>query len=67
MEIYGYVVEVSHINKETGKILYWDRYNKKIYKTAEIAEKAIEENPYFKKDYDGFMDGYKIITLYYEV
>lgn len=72
MEIYGYAVEVLNIfiGPKTKEYLgeTWWRYNRKIYDTEEMAKRAIEENPYYYKErYEGFMDDYKIIPLYYEV
>ena len=68
MKIYGYAVEVLnvYIGPDTGKYLgeEWWRYNRKIYDTEEKARRAIEENPYFKQSWNGFMEDYRIITLY---
>lgn len=62
-ELYGYVVETWSISKYSGDIIFRDRYNNKIYKSEEIAKRAIEENPYYKSK-SGFMSNYEIIPLY---
>ena len=67
--IYGYAVESYNEMISPNKKIdcgYWDRYNRRIYKTEESAKRAWEENPY-KHGEDGFMKKYKIIPLYYEV
>lgn len=68
MELYGYVIESRNdlIGPRTNEYLgsYWDRYNRKIYDTEEIARKAWEENPYRKEGERGFMMEYRIIPVY---
>jgi len=67
IKIYGYAIEsYNEIICPNTKIDcgYWTRYNRKVYDTEEIAKDAIEQNPYFKNGYEGFMNSYKIITLY---
>ena len=70
MKIYGYAVEVLNvfIGPDTKKYLghEWWRYNRKVYATREDAIRAVEDNPYFIFGWEGFMEDYKIIPLYYE-
>jgi hypothetical protein len=67
-ELYGYAVEVLNvfIGPDTGKYLgeEWWRYNKKIYKDEKTAREAVENNPYFKNGWKGFMEDYRIVPLY---
>lgn len=64
-EVYGYAIEVYNrfLGKEGDYGGYWDRYNRKVYDSEEKAKRAIEENPYYPGT-NGWMDSYKIITLY---
>lgn len=62
-ELYGYAIETWSYSNYTGERIFIDRYHNKVYKTEDIAKRAIEENPYYKSE-SGFMGDYEIIPLY---